>query len=453
MAVSFRTILLIVRVRHRHKAIFVVSHCLHFLTLLRLALSAVPVLTVTITSTLWLHVSCCSHHRVSNSLPRLQVSRSMPTCAPHMAHLLIRYGCDPGYAQLSQSRPHSLLLVPSMWEHTLCAQPLPAREVLVLPWWERSILPTQILVQGLALFLNRVPSFFLWSTLVSPNLLGTVILVMTTVTLCTINFAFPSFTGIQAQRAKILPTLSPLPVVSFMQLFYKRPVITSRTSLISSLCPLAIRTLLSCSIKTPSNLILQFSHTRLTPQAKARGGMVLLIVRGLLRRPSLSGSPTVTFCSVHIHNIVAKKRDASTELLQLLYGYMKEHNVDFIGGDFNMSAFSTVGNVFSDPEFAAHGNPLLWGLGALEEPDRECAGFLIMPKRPYEWRVHSHGCYKFDNFTLGLGPRDQSAHFPVFLHLRTTDLPGPSSVMRSEEAQQRRLERRHDKERMQSRRS
>ena len=47
-------------------------------------------------------------------------------------------------------------------------------------------------------------------------------------------------------------------------------------------------------------------------------------------------------------------------------------------------------------------------------------------------RVHSHGCYKFDNATLGLGPRDQTAHFPVFLHLRNTNLPGPSSVMRSE---------------------
>ena len=42
---------------------------------------------------------------------------------------------------------------------------------------------------------------------------------------------------------------------------------------------------------------------------KSRGtwGMVLLIFRGLLRRPSLSGTPTVTCCSVHIHNVVAKK--------------------------------------------------------------------------------------------------------------------------------------------------
>ena len=113
-------------------------------------------------------------------------------------------------------------------------------------------------------------------------------------------------------------------------------------------------------------------------------GMVLLIVRGLLRRPSLSGTPPVTLCSVHIHNVVAKKRDASTDLLQRLHGYMKQHNVDFIGGEFNMSALSTVGHVFSDPEFSAPGSSFLWRLGALENPNRERAGFLIMPKRPYE---------------------------------------------------------------------
>ena len=84
-------------------------------------------------------------------------------------------------------------------------------------------------------------------------------------------------------------------------------------------------------------------------------------------------------------------------------------------------------------------------LGALDEQHRECTGFLIMPKRPYEWRVDSHGCYKFDNAALGLGPRDQSARLPVFLHLRNTNLPGPSSIMRSEQAQQRRYDRKHNK--------
>ena len=139
--------------------------------------------------------------------------------------------------------------------------------------------------------------------------------------------------------------------------------------------------------------------------SKNTWGMVLLIVRALLRRPSLAGTPTVTFCSVHIHNVVAKKRDASTELLQFLHSKMLEYNVDFIGGDFNMSAFSTVSDVFSDPEFSAPGHSCLWGLGALDEQHRECTGFLIMPKRPFEWRVDSHGCHKLDNTALGLGPR------------------------------------------------
>ena len=109
--------------------------------------------------------------------------------------------------------------------------------------------------------------------------------------------------------------------------------------------------------------------------SKNTWGMVLLIVRALLRRPSLSGSPTVTFCSTHIHNVVAKKRDASTEILQFLHSKMLEYNVDFIGGDFNMSAFSTVSDVFSDPEFSAPGHSCLWGLGALDEQHRECTGF------------------------------------------------------------------------------
>ena len=164
--------------------------------------------------------------------------------------------------------------------------------------------------------------------------------------------------------------------------------------------------------------------------------MVILIVRGLLRRSSLSGTPTATFCSVHKNSIVAKKRDASTDLLRRLHGCMHQSNVDFVGGDFNMSAFSTVGDVFSHLEFAAPGNSLLCGLGGLDDTCRECTGFLIVPKRPYEWRIDAYGCYKYDNAELGFGPRDQTAHLPVFLNLRTTNLPGPDSIMRSEQVQQ-----------------
>ena len=78
----------------------------------------------------------------------------------------------------------------------------------------------------------------------------------------------------------------------------------------------------------PDPIVLTF---KADSTSKGTWGMVLLIVRALLRRPSLAGTPTVTFCSVRIHNVVAKKRDASTELLQQLHGYLKQHNVDFIG--------------------------------------------------------------------------------------------------------------------------
>ena len=66
----------------------------------------------------------------------------------------------------------------------------------------------------------------------------------------------------------------------------------------------------------PDPFVLTF---KVDSTSKNTWGMVLLIVCALLRRPSLSGSPTVTFCSVHLHNVVAKKRDASTELLQFLH--------------------------------------------------------------------------------------------------------------------------------------
>ena len=133
--------------------------------------------------------------------------------------------------------------------------------------------------------------------------------------------------------------------------------------------------------------------------------MVLLIVRALLRLVPLFLAHLQSHFALHISTMLwPRKRDASTELLQFLHSKMLEYKVDFIGGDFNMSAFSTVSDVFSDPEFSAPGHSCLWGLGALDEQYRECTGFLIMPKRPYEWRVDSHGCYKLDNSALGLGP-------------------------------------------------
>ena len=55
-----------------------------------------------------------------------------------------------------------------------------------------------------------------------------------------------------------------------------------------------------------------------------------------------------------------------------------------------MSAFSTVSDVFSYPEFSAPGQSFLCGLGALEEQNRERTGFLIMPKAPIRVGVWIH---------------------------------------------------------------
>ena len=108
-----------------------------------------------------------------------------------------------------------------------------------------------------------------------------------------------------------------------------------------------------------------------------------------LRRPSLSGTLTVTFCSVHIHNVAAKERDASASFLQALHAHMLQHNVDFVGADLTMSAYSTVGHVFAGLEFAAPGSSLLWGLGALTDTEQEGTGFLIIPERPFEHTLAS----------------------------------------------------------------
>ena len=401
----------------------------------------------------WHHVPCCSHRRDSNSLPRLQVLLQVLTCTLHMAHLFQMHLHESGYVLLFQFRLHSPLLVPSMWDHAILVQPLQAREVPVPLWRVRTILLLQILVQDLFLFLNHVLTFFPWSTFGQSKPEGYTGLDTADSDLMHHQYRL-SLLQWNPGPARKQPTnivsaaCGKFHAVILQEASDHVPHISDQFMAFTDNTDLAI--LLNKDTFEPDPIVNSF---KADSTSKGTWGMILLIVRGFLRRPSITGSPTVTFCSVHIHNVVAKKRDASTDLLQRLHGYMCEYNVDFIGGDFNMSAFSTVGDVFTDEEFSAPGNSLLWGLGALEEPNRECAGFLIMPKRPYEWRVHSHGCYKIDNALLGLGPRDQSAHLPVFLHLRNTNLPGPSSIMRSDQAQQRRFERRHDKERMQRRRS
>ena len=130
---------------------------------------------------------------------------------------------------------------------------------------------------ALALVLKLPPSpnpmlcSSLCSTLGTPKLAAPVQSPQRTAISCIINFAFPSYSGIQARRAEILPTLSPLPVVNSMHLSSRKPATMSHTSLIISLRTLTTRTLPFCSTRTPLSQTLLLSRLRLNLRAKILG--------------------------------------------------------------------------------------------------------------------------------------------------------------------------------------
>ena len=74
----------IAKPRHRHIAMQVTPHLHNPLTLLRSAVPAAPAAPAMVTTALRSHA--CHHNR-------LQVSRSMPLCAPHMVYLLKQPQC------------------------------------------------------------------------------------------------------------------------------------------------------------------------------------------------------------------------------------------------------------------------------------------------------------------------------------------------------------------------
>ena len=78
-------------------------------------------------------------------------------------------------------------------------------------------------------------------------------------------------------------------------------------------------------------------------------------VRGMLRRPAVGASTTLTSCSVNVHN-VPKKRDAATSPLQRVHAHKIRLDVDVIGGDFNMEVNGLVFVVFSDAAFSPLGS-------------------------------------------------------------------------------------------------
>ena len=91
---------------------------------------------------------------------------------------------------------------------------------------------------------------------------------------------------------------------------YKKPVITCRTSRTNSSRTQVTRTSPSCSTRTllSPTLPLMKLHPAIT-----RGTWFYSWFGDFCG--VLSGPPTVTLCSVHVHNVVAKKSAASTDLL------------------------------------------------------------------------------------------------------------------------------------------
>ena len=172
---------------------------------------------------------------------------------------------------------------------------------------------------------------------------------------------------------------------------------------------------------------------------KTTWGLKALVVCGYLRRPLAGGPKSVTPCTVHLHNVVAKKRDVATSLLQRLYAHMILLGVEFVGGDFNSAAEGIIADIFRDPEFMAPGSVPLWGARGLVGDNEDCTGFLCMPRRPFYWLINKHGVHTFSNDQLGLNERDESTHYPVFMHLWATHLSsGTRASLRSDAAQARR---------------
>ena len=206
-------------------------------------------------------------HALLQPPPGLEQPAPPPELAAY-SHLLTTHGAS------TFSFPSHALQPPVSTTHVgtpLYAQLLAPKEVLVPPLRKPTILLVLILVQEQVLLLNHGHWFFPWSILGNPSTTDLVTLTQSTAISCIMNSAFPFFSGIQARRAEILPTVSPLPVVSFIRLFFKKPVIMFRASPISSWRTPATRTSLSCSTRIPLSLTLKFSHSRPTLRAKILG--------------------------------------------------------------------------------------------------------------------------------------------------------------------------------------
>ena len=268
----------------------------------------------TVTSTLRIHMSYYSHHRVW---------RSMPVSTPHMVYLLKRQRCDLVYVHPSQLRAHCLMSVPPKWEHTSCALSYYLQEKckyrpsgIPQSCWCRSYAGTGPFPEPRALLLPMVK--FGQS---KPDGLGHIDTADSDLMHHQYRLSVLQWNPGPARRTPtniIAAACGRFHAVILQEA--SDHVHHNADQFIAHTGDTGLAIMLNKDTFKPDPSVLAF---REDSTSKGTWSMVLLIVRALLRRPSLSRTPTVTFCSVHIHSVVAKKRDASTELLRRLHGYIK----------------------------------------------------------------------------------------------------------------------------------
>ena len=145
----------------------------------------------------------------------------------------------------------------------------------------------QILEQELVLFLNHKPWFFLRSNLGNPNLTGSDTFIQPTATSCIINtvsvLQWNPGTARRNPTNIIAAACGRFHAVIFQEASDHVPHILNQFIAHTGNTDLAI--LLNKDAFKPDPIVLTF---KADSSSKGTWGMVLLIVRGLLRRPSLS---------------------------------------------------------------------------------------------------------------------------------------------------------------------
>ena len=222
---------------------------------------------------------------------RHRVSRSTPVSTPHMVDLLKRHRCDLVCVHLSQSRPHSHMSVPANWEHILCAQ-LPTKECKCRPngnppchrcrpscgtWtFSKASCPGPLQVK-----LGQV----------RPDGLGHIVTADSDLMHHQHRLSVLQWNPGPARRNPtniIAATCGRFHAVILQEASDHVPHVSVQFIEHTGNTDLAI--LLNKNTFEPDPMVFAFNKDS---TSKGTWGMALLIVRGLLRRPSHSGTPTV----------------------------------------------------------------------------------------------------------------------------------------------------------------